>query len=271
MISEANINYYATPLVHPRRKMNEHDFIYLLEGEWKIGQNGEEYVLKKDSMLVLTAENTHFGVTACPAGTKTMYFHVSCGPGEVLANPETREQDKLYLPPLTNAANNKRIKKLFAEIVDAKLSQAQRKSDLYFELLLCELWENNIYTSGTDTAMRIKNIIHNHPEKFFLNTELAAMTNVSVKSAETKFKAMFGKTIHQYTLAFKMKEAISYFEVFPELSIKEIAFNLGFYDEYHFSKQFKRYLGISPQVYKRQTISEQGINPSYPSRAQQIR
>ena len=146
--------------------------------------------------------------------------------------------------------NNNRIKKLFAEVVEAKLSQNQRKADLYFELLLCELWDNNLYAAGTDTAVTIKNIIHNHPEKFFHNAELADMVNVSVKTAETKFKAMFGKTIHQYMLEFKMKEAISYIEVFPELSIKEIAYNLGFYDEYHFSKQFKKWIGISPVIYK---------------------
>ena len=38
-ITEANINYYASPFAHPKRKMKEHDFIYMLSGKWKIGQN----------------------------------------------------------------------------------------------------------------------------------------------------------------------------------------------------------------------------------------
>ena len=77
------------------------------------------------------------------------------------------------------------------------------------------------------------------------------MAGVSVKSAETKFKELFGISIHQYILQFKIEQAVSYLKSFPEMSIKEIAFNLGFYDEYHFSKQFKSYTGYSPTEYKK--------------------
>ena len=55
-------------------------------------------------------------------------------------------------------------------------------------------------------------------------------------------------------LEYKIKEAISYFDMFPEMSIKETAYNLGFYDEYHFSKQFKRIVGVSPHKYKKEKM-----------------
>ena len=61
-VTEANINYYATQFVHPKRTIRQHDFIYLLDGEWKIGQNGKEYELKKDSLLILGANQQHYGV-----------------------------------------------------------------------------------------------------------------------------------------------------------------------------------------------------------------
>ncbi len=251
-VTEANINFYAAPFVHPKRIMPEHDFIYLLQGEWKIGQNDEKFELKKDSLLILTGGNTHFGVSPCLPGTKTMYFHLSRSHEEtLLPAAEPPFSDGVYVDTLINAANNKTIKKLFAEIINEKLSGNQRKADLYFELLLCELAESQGYSEGVGIATKLKNIIHSNPEKFFSNKELAEMTHVSVKTAETKFKAVQGKTIHQYILDFKMKEAISYFDIFPEISIKEIAYNLGFYDEYHFSKQFKKIIGISPNNYKK--------------------
>jgi hypothetical protein len=34
----------------------------MLEGEWKIGQNDEEFLLKKDSLLILKANHLHYGV-----------------------------------------------------------------------------------------------------------------------------------------------------------------------------------------------------------------
>ncbi len=250
-ITEANINFYTSPFVHPKRKMSEHDFVYLLKGQWKLGQNDKVYELKKDSLIILGAGNTHYGVSPCPPATKTMYFHVSCEKGDGIAKEENQDGD-ICLDTLIDASENKNIKKLFSEIVNYFLSGNKRKADLYFELLLCELAENHLYTADSETSTKIKKIIHNNPEKFFSNKELASKANVSVKTAENKFKAKFGTTIHQYILSFKIKEALSYFEMFPEMSIKEIACNLGFYDEYHFSKQFKRIMGISPLKYKEQ-------------------
>ncbi len=251
-VTEANINFYNSPFIHPKRKMSEHDFIYLLKGEWKLGQNDKTYELTKDSLLILSANNTHYGISPCLEATKTMYFHVSCEKGDGLFDEAKCTDGEVCLDTLIDASENKNIKKLFFEIVNCYLSGNKRKADLYFELLLCELKENHLYTTDNEISTQIKKIIHNNPEKFYSNKELASKVNVSVKTAENKFKAKFGTTIHQYILSFKIKEALSYFEMFPEISIKEIACNLGFYDEYHFSKQFKKLMGVSPLKYKEQ-------------------
>ncbi len=243
-VTEANINFYANPFVHPKRKMKDYDFIYMLQGEWKIGQNGEEFELKNDSLLILSANTVHYGVSPCIANTKTMYFHIFCE--EIDENEES-----FFIDSLTDASYNKNIKKFFLETVNCKISGNQKKADAYFNLLLCELSENKLNSATTAIAQRIKNIIHQNPEKFFSNAEIAQMLNISVKTAETKFKAMFDTTIHQYMLNFKIEEAKSYFTIFPQMNIKEIAYNLGFYDEYHFSRQFKNITGLSPCIYKK--------------------
>lgn len=239
-VTEANINYYGAPFVHPRRKMQEHDFIYLIDGAWKIGQNDEIYTLKPDTVLILSADNVHYGASPCLAGTKTMYFHVE---------RSDAADEKITLDTLIDVKNNPNVKKLFSKIVHYKLDGDQRRADLYFELLLTELTENNALKSA-DVTVKIRNLIHLNPEKFFSNKQLAFEAGVSVKTAENKFKAEYGRTIHRYMLEFKVKEAISYFETFPDISIKEVAYNLGFYDEYHFSKQFKKITGASPMMYR---------------------
>ncbi len=246
-ITEANINFYALPFVHPKRNLSEHDFIYILQGEWKIGQNGEEYIAKKDDVLLLSANNTHYGISPCLPKTKTMYFHV------------TNENDFSY--PLSTAGNcikshmnvssNPNIKKYFSEIVNAKLQNKQKKADMLFQILLYELCDTKAYSESDNIALHIKNIINNNPEKFYSNSELAKMCRVSVKTAENKFKTMFGTTIHQYILNFKIEEAIAYFNKFEDMTIKEVAYNLGFYDEYHFSKQFKKIKKVSPLEYRK--------------------
>lgn len=244
-ITKANVNYYANPFTHPSRKMNEHDFIYMLDGEWKMGQDDEEYTLKSNSLLILGAGHRHYGISPCRKNTKTMYFHVSLENGDGLTDGEP-------IDCFTDATANKSIKRIFHEIVKAKLSDNDRRASILFDLLLCEIRESKHQTDKGATGERIKGIIQQNPERFFTNSELAQMAGVSVKSAETKFKELFGISIHQYILQFKIEQAVSYLKGFPEMSIKEIAFNLGFYDEYHFSKQFKKILSISPSQYKKQ-------------------
>ncbi len=250
-ITEANINYYASPFLHPERTMREHDFIYILDGEWKIGQNDEVFSLDKDKLLVLSAGNRHYGVSPCTKGTKTMYFHVSAENGDFSSiESDIKDINDTVIESVTDASFNRNIKKIFYEIVNAKLALNDKKATALFDLLLCELSAVKQYTSTVELGERIKNIIHQNPEKFLSNTDLARLTNVSLKSAETKFKAQFGMTIHRYILNFKIEQAISFFENFPEMQIKEIAYNLGFYDEYHFSKQFKAIKNVSPSQYK---------------------
>ena len=228
--------------------MKEHDFIYMLSGEWVLGQNDQSYELKKDTLLILFAKNTHYGVMPCQAGTKTMYFHASYEDGDIFL--DNSENDSC-VETLINTSNNKNIKKIFSSIVNAKLSGEQRKANLLFELLLCELTKQKMCFEEIQIAQKIQSTIHNYPERFFGNKELADMINVSVKTAETKFKKAFGKTIHQYMLDFKIEEAMSYFDRFEEISVKEVAYNLGFCDEYHFSKQFLKHTGFSPRKYKK--------------------
>jgi len=248
-VTEANINYYANPFVHPKRIMKDHDFIYLISGKWKFGQNKKVYDLKKDHILILAANHKHYGISPCEAGTKTMYFHADCIQGDYSA--ESLRENTDFISTLIDVSSNQNIKKLFSYIVNSKLSDEQRKADLGLELLLSELSHLQIYSTDNTVAGKIKNIIHQNPESFFSNSELAKKVNVSVKTAENKFKAEFGITIHQYIIAFKIEEAVSYFNSFPKMSIKEISANLGFYDEYHFSKSFKKHKSVSPAEYRK--------------------
>lgn len=255
-VTEANTNFYFAPFVHPERRMAEHDFIYVLEGEWKIGQEDEIFSLKKDSLLILGANRLHFGVSPCSPNTKTMYFHVSAGIGDICGDiGDDISPDLVRVESLTDCAQRETVREIFSDIVNSKLEGEQRRANILFELLLYELARESSYEKNEGVASKIKTIIHNNPEKFFGNRTLAAMTSVSVKTAENKFKELFGVTIHQYVLAFKAEQAAAYFRNFPDMTVKEVAYNLGFYDEYHFSKQFKKVKGVSPSAYKNRLLS----------------
>lgn len=57
----------------------------------------------------------------------------------------------------------------------------------------------------------------------------------------------------------KMLLAKEYLELYPNMKIFEIAINLSFYDEYHFSHSFKKYFGISPGYYRTSINGKENI------------
>lgn len=243
VVTEANINYYSTPFTHPIRKMGDTDLIYVLDGEWKIGQDDESFSLKKDSLLILKAHHIHYGISPCKKDTKTMYFHVNEGIG--------LNEGTVFIDSLIDASGRRSIKKIFYDIVSSKLSGDDDRASVLYKLLLCELRDTKPFAAEREIGQKIKDMIHRNPECFLSNSEISEKLGISVKTAENKFKALFGTTIHSYILSFKIEKAIQYIKNFPEMQIKEIALNLGFYDEYHFSKQFKKLVGVSPSQYKK--------------------
>lgn len=55
----------------------------------------------------------------------------------------------------------------------------------------------------------------------------------------------------------KIQRACSYLQ-FSDMKIKEIAFRLGYYDPYHFSKAFKQEMEITPKEYRRRYVLDPG-------------
>ena len=247
-ITEANTNFYASPFKHPSRTMPVHDFIYMLDGEWEFSQSKEMYTLQNDSILILSANQHHSGISLCRPKTKTMYFHVSaeCGDLSFPADDDTEAE----LHSLMDVSRNHNAKKIFENIVNAKLAGREEKASILFDLLICELSEYAQQSDYSSVGEQVKSIIHKNPERFFTNKDLADSIGVSLKGLETKFRAQFGVSIHQYMLQFKIQQAKTDLTNFPEMPIKEIAYNLGFYDEYHFSRQFKSIAGVSPRQYR---------------------
>ena len=78
---------------------------------------------------------------------------------------------------------------------------------------------------------------------------LAALINRSEVQTLRIFKAEFGQTPHEFLLDQKARAAAELLRN-SNGTLKEIAFLLGFRDEYYFSRFFKKRKGISPIAYR---------------------
>lgn len=142
------------------------------------------------------------------------------------------------------------------------LIKAQQHTDSFQQNLLRDRQIADIYDVILNHSSRLESFgkydsilykIHddiiNHPEKNYTLTDLARKANVSVGTFSSCFKQIYSKSPVEYILDHKVKHSIIL--LMTGNSVKETARALGFYDEYYFSKQFKKRVGCSPSEYVR--------------------
>lgn len=95
---------------------------------------------------------------------------------------------------------------------------------------------------------KIKNIINkNFKNKISLET-LSEITGLSKYYIIKLFKDKSKTTPHAYQTMLRINYAKK--ELGKNRKISDIAYEIGFYDQSHFTKTFKEYFGITPQEYK---------------------
>jgi AraC-like DNA-binding protein len=143
---------------------------------------------------------------------------VSLGEVELVENLEQNEAEQL----------NYQLKNLGFEIIDDKKSR------------MIEKIKNIIIT-----------IIHHQPEKIQVNLSiyLSEQLTTDYSSLSQLFSHKEGITIEQYYIAQKI-ERVKELIVYDELSVKEIAFQLGYSSVAYLSNQFKKVTGLTPTHFK---------------------
>jgi AraC-like DNA-binding protein len=82
------------------------------------------------------------------------------------------------------------------------------------------------------------------------NAELARQAGMNTNAFIRKFVQATGHTPHQYRLRLKVERAAEWLRA-GRMSIEEIAGAAGFCDRFHFSRVFKRQMGVAPARYRR--------------------
>jgi AraC family transcriptional regulator len=103
------------------------------------------------------------------------------------------------------------------------------------------------YADGLSPATlhRITTYIHDHLHQDLPLIELSAIAQLSPYYFLRLFKQRVGMTPHQYILQYRVERAKHLLQ-HSLLSLAEIAACVGFYDQSHFTRCFKRVVGVTP-------------------------
>jgi len=263
-INEWNRLQYHTPIIHPSRtRVQFHDLVYMISGSWDVIMDGTVYTFMPGDVFFLPAGSTYEGHSQCSPGTSTYYAHITPSEHDVPAWNDLPDDriPRVSLPVITHCQNNEHILHLFKEILmlaDADSPGREQTLSAMFNTLFYLLSQTSLMDSVRNPKLidHSLEIMMESSNRFIKESEIAEMNYVSVKTLRSAFMRRFGKTFYQYQMESKLRIACNYLSSQPDKKLRAIAAELGFSDEFHLSKSFKRVYGISPVEYKKRMKTE---------------
>lgn len=284
-VTGANYVTSVNGMIHPDRILQEHDFLYMLDGTWKIYEENTPYQMKSDDLLILTAGRHHYGKELCNPGNRHMYIHAlptakeaecaanrcpcEAAPPQSAQSPIATGMDDaealFFSPTLLHCGQNPKIRQYFHEIITAGWMQSPERENrlsLLFSLLLCEIAElltlSPRQPAPDPLVEEICSRVRTTPQTFFSAKEIASDFFICERTLNNRFGKSCGKSFYAFQMETKLEMVRQFLLSQPQAKLREAALNYGFYDEFHLSKAFKKRFGMSPSEYRRQEYQTGG-------------
>ena len=273
------------------RTMLEHQLILILEGSGHILINGQKYFAQVGDLIYLPPQ-TNYGLLKpenCSAiqlilvqfsyilveNHEVTWIWDAAKNFSVMKNPDLQwhihiDCPSLPLSPVEKVTNYHKIKSLFLEMYNIKhASPIDYKWHEQFILsqLLYETAKNHFFYEKKQNHVHLINwVIKYFSEHYQENISLDDIIN-SVNISKSHFIRIFREytnhTPMDYLNHFRIERAKELL-CQTELSIKNISIDVGFSDEFYFSRLFKKRVGVSPQHYRKYQHSLTLFNPDTP-------
>ncbi|MGF9695774.1 helix-turn-helix domain-containing protein [Paenibacillus sp. MABNR03] len=132
----------------------------------------------------------------------------------------------------------------------------------WFRVLLQQNDPRNTCQDHRSLLQRSIRYIRDHYNQPITVDELAADTRLTRSSYTRQFKEMTGKLPLDYVNTIRLERSKQLLQLTDD-RLHDIAQNVGFSNEYYFSRRFKQYAGISPGVYRRHYRQEVRVFAPY--------
>ena len=252
-----HIGYYPKAKHHFRERnkgINENIFIYCEQGEGWINLNNEKFLLTKNQVFIIPANQEHkYGADAKnPWSIYWIHFkgdNVDLFSSIIGQRISIEESDK--------SRYSDRF--LFFEEIYQNLEMGYSPENLeYSSYCLMHLLASIKYINQfreiknakeADFSQRSILYMKEHLEDKISLEDIASQVGYSSSHFSALFSEKTSYSPMEYYNQLKIQRACSYLQ-FSDLKIKEIAFRLGFYDPFHFSNAFKLEMEITPKEYR---------------------
>jgi AraC-like DNA-binding protein len=247
---KANNHYIERP-----HGINQHIIIYCVEGRGWVTINKQKMDISPSHFIILPAHTPHkYG--AMESDPWTIYWvHFK---GDIATDVVSliTNHSQNYLPYLS--FNENRIK-LFEEICfhfeqGYSADTLRYVNMIFYHFLSSLLYEEKYNQAGKAPAKDVITLTIDHMKEHIKTNmslnDLAASAHMSVTHFCNLFRIQTGFSPIEYFNHLKVQQACQALAFTPK-AIKEIADELGFSDQYYFSRMFSRFMGMSPSEYRK--------------------
>lgn len=146
-----------------------------------------------------------------------------------------------------------RLKRIFELPCPGSESHATRAMGEFLALLfdISTQPDTSAATAGDETIRTAMGLLATPQEERWLSAgQVAAQVGLTWETFRKRFKQSIGLPPARYQMQKKIERACAALYQGPS-SLKQLAADLGFFDEFHFSKAFKQVVGQPPSTYRR--------------------
>jgi AraC family transcriptional regulator, arabinose operon regulatory protein len=274
-IRDIGLTYTKKGWTHPDRIVDYNVFIYVIEGQMQVFEDGIDYVLKEGDCFFLKSGIHHWGDQRTLPGTSTYWIHfydpVSLNNGEVVAISEHTQQhlmypsfrmfssdhylNKLLLPKKMSVKNApymiRKLKELYEMYNSSRsfrfIHLSMGVMDIFLELISQS--EDNAAFSKSDTIVRkLLVYLEEHCMAELDTVQIGNTLQLNYRYITTLFKNKVGTSIFKYHERLRIHRAAELLKT-TTLNISEVSDQAGFQSPFYFSRVFKKVIGESPSDY----------------------
>jgi len=219
--------------IHPDRRINSYEIIFVISGMVYITEDGKQYPLKKDDVLLLEPKRHHFGYKE---SSDTSFFWVH------FTSTCRIEQ----IPKYQKVQDGYQLSLLFKQLMHYRSEkQTTECLDYLTRLILMECSRSTVQEKTNHIAAEVAAWITANRDIRLSVEEISRHFGYNADYLSRLFKSNYGKSLKEYMNAVKM-DHIKQLMLHGDMSLAEIASLSGFEDYKYFLKFFKYHEEITP-------------------------
>lgn len=227
--------------------LDSHALLLLKNGESELTIDYMEYRLRQDAVHFASPGQT-VGISGEDDGIGELYvirFDVYWDSG---TPDECNLQGEL---PIHRDAESVMLCELIYSCTCSEYPLERFRGQSAFQELLFHLFNNIRLLPESDPRSaldRTKAFINSHYSENLTIDRLAAIADLSPKYYVDLFKKTYGKSAIDYITEVRLRHA-KQMMVHSDVRMRDIAHQVGYHDEFYFSRKFKKEMGVSPSIY----------------------